>query len=170
MEHTSHYTLWDILVKSNLLNVIILALVFIYLGNKYLPKLIDKRKEQLTKEIEDAKSARIKTEEELEKAKQKTANLENEIKSIKEDGRKTAQLIQKQVEEEAEKELELLKIKIKKEIDTSREEALEDIRRSASDTAIKLAEEAIAKVSKNEEVQKKLISTFLSDLKSPNKN
>ena len=173
LEHINQSTqhlLWDILVKSDLLNVIILAIAFVYLGNKYLPKIIDKRKEQLTKEIGDAKSARIKTEEELEKVKQKTQNLENEIEEIKEEAKKTALLIQKQIEEETQKDLDLLELKMKKEIDTSWEEVLQDIKKSVGDTAIKLAHDTLNKVSKNEAVQKKLIDDFLVELKGPNKN
>ena len=62
---------WKILVESNLLNIIILAMAIIYLGNKFLPKIVNERKKQISKELEDAKTAKEKAEEELGKIKKK---------------------------------------------------------------------------------------------------
>ena len=172
LDHTNHHSisLWQILVESNLLNVLILALAFIYLGNKFLPKIIDQRKKQISKELEDAKLARIKANEELEIVRRKTQNLTREIEEIKAEAQKTAQTIKNQIGVETEEELEQLNLKIKREISSSREEAVNNVKRSASDAALKLAEEALTKVSNNHEVQKKLMEDFLADLKKPSKN
>ncbi len=169
---THHHTptAWDIVVKSDLLNVLILAVALIYLGNKFLPGIVDQRKKQISKELEEAKQARIKAEEELETIKQKSKNATQEIEEMKEEAKKSAITIKKQIEEETEKELEQLKQKVKRETNSKYEEAVHDIKKSVGSTAIKLAEVALTQVSKNQEVQKKLISDFLSDLNSPNKN
>ena len=167
-EHTNGP--WQILVESNLLNVLILAIAMVYLGNKYLPQIIDNRKKQISKELEEAKQARIKANEELNSIKEKTRQAASEIEEIKEEARKTALTIKKQIEIETGKDLEALKLKIKKEINTNREEAIQDIKKSVSEAAIKLAEETLSKIAKNEEVQKKLTSDFLSEIKLPSKN
>ena len=170
-ESTPHtYTAWDIIVKSDLANVIILAIVFIYLGNKFLPKIIDQRKNQISKELEEAKQTRIKAQEELKEIEQRSKEASIEIERIKEDAKETAGTIKKQIEEETEKELEQLKLKIKREITSNYEDAIQSIKRASADTAIKLAEEALTKVSKNQEVQKKLISDFITELDKPSKN
>ncbi len=161
---------WQILVESNLLNVLILALAFVYLGNKFLPQIIDQRKKQISKELEDAKQARIKAEEELSVIKKKTENIASEIEQIKSDARKTAEIIKKQINEETEKELEQANQKIKREISSNYEETIQGIKRSASDSAIKLAEQALSKVAENYEVQKKLMEDFVSELNKPSKN
>lgn len=174
LEHTEtavhQIGLWDVLVKSDLLNVIILAIAFIYLGNKFLPQMVDQRKKQISKELEEAKLARIKANEELVEIKEKTKRVELEVEEIKKEARNTAIIIKTQIEQETEKEIEQLKLKIKREINTSQEEAIQNIKKSASEAALKLAEEALVKVSKNKEVQKKLVGDFLTELKAPNKN
>ena len=163
-------TSWDILVKSDLLNVLILAVALIYLGNKFLPGVVDQRKKQISKELEEAKKARLKAEEELETIKQKSKNAALEIEEMKEEAKKSSTTIRKQIEEETEKELEQLKQKVKREITSKYEEAVHDIKKSVGSTAIKLAEVALTQVSKNQEVPKKLISDFMSELNSLNKN
>lgn len=171
MEHVeTQHSLWDILVKSDLLNVIILAIAIIYLGNKFLPKIIEQRKNQIKKELEHAHEASLKASEELEEIKKKAKNAEYEIEEIKNDARKTAQMIKKQIQEETEKELEGLKLRVKREITSSQEEAIQDIKQEASETAIKLAEEALIKMTKDESIQKKLVEDFLKEIKNPGKN
>lgn len=161
---------WQVIVGSNLLNVLILALAFAYLGNKFLPKMVDERKKQITKELEDAKNARLKAEKELEDIKEKLKRTKSEVEQMKNDAEKTAISIQKQVEADTEKELEQLKLKVEREITSSYEETIQNIKKSASDVAIKLAETALTQVSKDREVQKKLVEDFLSELKTPSKN
>ena len=162
--------LWHILIESDLLNVIILAIAIIYLGNKFLPQIIDQRKKQISKELEEAKLARIKANEELESIKKKTEKVMDEIEEIKDEAKKTAITIKKQIELETEKELEGLRQKIKREISSSHDEALHDIKRSASDAAIKLAEEALTKIVKSHDVQKKMVNDFLTELEKPSNN
>ena len=161
---------WQIFIESNLLNVLILALAFVYLGNKFLPKIINQRKTQISKELEDAKQARLKAEEELSTIKKKTENITSEMEQIKNEAKKTAEIIKKQIQEETEKELEQVNQKIKREINSSREETIQTIKKSASDSAIKLAEEALSKVVSNYEVQKKLMEDFVRELDKPSKN
>ena len=169
--HTHHETgPWQILVQSNLLNVLILALAFVYLGNKFLPQIINQRKNQISKELEDAKQARLKAEDELSTIKKKTENIVSEIEEMKTEAKKTAEVIKKQMQEETEKELEQVNQKIKREINSNYEETIQEIRKSASSSAIKLAEEALSKVAGNHEVQKKLMEEFVSELNKPSKN
>ena len=161
---------WQVLVESNLLNVLILALAFVYLGNKFIPKIIDQRKTQISKELENAKQARLKAEEELSTIKKKTENIVSEIEGIKTEAKKTAETIKKQIHEETGKELEQVNQKIKREINSNQEETIQTIKKSASESAIKLAEEALSKVVSNYEVQKKLMEDFVSELNKPSKN
>ena len=161
---------WQILVESNLLNVLILALAFVYLGNKFIPKAVDQRKNQISKELEDAKQARLKAEEELSKIKKKTENITFEIEEIKTEAKKTAEIIKRQIQEETEKELEQANQKIKREISSNQEETIQVIKKSTSESAIKMAEEALSKVVSNYEVQKKLMEDFVSELNKPSKN
>ncbi len=161
-------TAWDLVVKSDLLNVFILAIAFVYLGNKFLPGIVDQRKKQISKELEEAKQARIKATEELEAIKQKSKNAEKEIEEIKLDAKKAAESIKKQMEEETERDLNNLKEKVKREISSKYEEAVHDIKKSVGSTAIKLAEVALTQMSTNKEVQKKLVSDFMTELKTSN--
>ncbi len=161
---------WELIAGSNLLNVLILAIAMIYLGNKFIPKLIDERKKQISKELEEAKLARVKANEELELIKEKTRRVSSEIEQIKEEAKKTAASIKKQIEQDTDKELENLKLKVKKEITSSQEETIQNIKQSASETAIKLAEQALSKLTNDQEVQKRLVSDFISELDNPSKN
>ena len=161
---------WQVIVESNLLNALILALAIIYLGNKFLPKIINQRKKQISKELEEAKIARIKASEELDAVKEKTERVLSEVEEIKAEAKKTAQTIKTQIEQETGKELEQIKLKIQREISSSWEEAVQSIKQTTANTAVKLAEEALSKLSKNEEVQKKLTSDFLAHLDRPSKN
>ena len=169
--HTHHEIgPWQVLVESNLVNVLILALAFVYLGNKFLPQIINQRKNQISKELEDAKQARLKAEEELSAIKRKTENIVSEIEEMKNEAKKTAEIIKNQIQEETEKELEQVNQKIKREINSNYEETVQTIKKSASDSAIKSAEEALSKVVSNYEVQKKLMEDFVSELNKPSKN
>lgn len=161
---------WDIFVNSNLLNILILALALIYLGNKFLPGVIDQRKKQISKELEEAKNARIKATKELEEIKKKIENTEKEIQTLKEEAKKTSASIRKQIEEETEKELEQLNIKVKKEISAKQDEAIQGIKKSAAQAAIKLAEDSLRQIVKNREVGNKLMANFIAELESPSKN
>ena len=161
---------WQIIVESNLLNTLILALAIVYLGNKFLPKIIDQRKKQISKELDEAKNTRMKANEELAAIKEKTQNILTEVEEIKKDAKKTSEIIKNQIEQETKRELEQLKAKIEREINSSWEEAVQSIKQTTANTSIKLAEEAISKLSKNEEVQKKLVSDFLAHIDSPSKN
>lgn len=161
---------WQVLVESNLLNVLILAIAIVYLGNKFLPQIIDQRKKQISKELEEAKLARIKASEELDKVKEKTEKAFSEVEEMKKEAKKTAETIKKQIEQETEKELEQTKLKIQREISSSWEEAIQNIKQTTANTAIKLAEEALSKLSKNEDVQKKLTKDFLAHLNSSSKS
>ena len=170
--NTHHHTptVMELIVGSNLLNVLILALAMIYLGNKFFPKMIDEKKKQIGKELEEAKKTRIKATEELETIKRKTENLSQEIEQIKEDAKITALTFKKQIEQDTDKELEHLRQKVKREITSNQEEAIQQIKRSTSEAAIKLAEESLTKVSKNHEIQKKLLADFMKELSKPSKN
>lgn len=170
--HGHHHEVgpWQVIVESDLLNVVILALAIVYLGNKFLPKMVDERKKQINKELEDAKNARIKAEKELSDIKEKLRRTTAEIEQIKIDAEKTAVTIKKQMEEDTEKEIEQLKLKVKREISSNYEETIQNIKKSASDVAIKLAETALTQLSKDREVQKKLVEDFVTELKTPSKN
>ena len=178
-EHTTHSEVsqghhevgpWQILVESDLLNVLILALAIVYLGNKFLPKMADERKKQISKELENAKAAGKKAETELMEIKEKCKNISREIESIKEEAQKTALGMKKRIEEETETEIERIRIKAKREINSVQDEAIQNIQKSASDAAIKMAEEALVKISQNPEVQDQLVEDFLDEIDNPSNN
>ena len=156
---------WQVIVGSNLLNVIILAIAIIYLGNRFLPQIIDQRKKQISKELEEAKNARIKAVQELENIQEKTKNISREVEELKEEARITSLSIKKQVEQDTEKELESLRQKVKREISSSHDEAIQEIKKTTSTQAINLAEEALKKLSNNKEIQEKLVKDFLAEIK-----
>ncbi len=168
----SHHEIgpWQVLVESDLLNVLILALAMVYLGNKFLPQIVDVRKKQISRELDDAKSAKEKAEKELSVIKEKLKRATAEAEEIKNEAQKNAVSIRKQIEEETEKELANLKLKVEREISSSYEETVQNIKKSASDIAIKLAETALTQVSKDKSVQKKLVEDFLAEVKAPSKN
>lgn len=170
LETSHHLTWWDILVKSDLLNIAVLLIVLIYLGNRFLPKIIEERKKQISKELEGAKEARTKAENELREIQEKVKKVDEEVGQIKKEAKKTAEILKKQIEDDTEKELLKLKEKVEKEIISSQEEAIQDIKKSASEEALRLAEDALGKISKNEEIQKKLVDDFVAGLKSPDRN
>ncbi len=161
---------WQILVQSNLLHVLILAVAIIYLGNKFLPQMVDQRKKQISKEFEDVKLAKTKAYKELEDIKKKTQNANQEVEEIKQEARKTAEAIVVQMGHDTEKELEQLRLKIKREINTSWDETVQEIKTTTADTAFKLAEEALNRLSKDNETQKKLSSDFLVELEKVGKH
>ena len=166
----SQHSMWDILVKSDLLNIIILVLIIVYLANRFLPKIVESRKLQISKELENARKIKEKAEEELKIVKEKSKNLFLEIDQIKKEALSTASTIKKSIEEETRKEIDLLGLKLKREITALEEEAILNIQKSTSDLAIKLAEEALTKISKDEKIQNKLVGDFLSGLRRPSKN
>lgn len=163
-------TAWDILVKSDLLNIIILAIAIIYLGNKYLPKMVDERRKQITDELNKARNIRQKAEEELKAIQEKCKSIDFEIEQIKNEAKKTAQNLNIKIEEDTNIELEKIKIKATKEIDSARDKAIQNIKQEASEAAVKLAEDALIKIAESPNVQKKLIDDFLEELDKPSNN
>lgn len=170
--HTAHHEIgpWQILVESDLANVLVLVIVIVYLANKFMPKFIDERNKQISKELEGAKSARMKAEEELRVIEEKCKNISTEVEEIKSEAKKTSISLKETIEKETEIEIENLKIKARKDISNAQNEAIQKIQTSASEAAIKLAEEALIKISQNPEVQQKLIDDFLHELERPSNN
>lgn len=169
-EHDHNIGPWQVLVESNFLNFLVLAIIIVYLGNKYLPQVIENRKKQISKELEHAKEAKMKAAQELEKIKEKSKLLTGEIEDIKKEATKTASAIKKSIEEETEKEIETLKAKLKKEIVTLQDEAIQNIQKEASNAAIKMAEETLKNLAKNENIQNKLIEDFIGELNKTSRN
>lgn len=164
--HSVHgeQNLWNVLVHSDLLNVIILALAMVYLGNKFLPKMVDERRKQISKELKEAEIARINAENDLRETRKKTENINAEIDQLKKESLKNAQLIKSEIEKDTKKELEELNQRIKREINASHEEAVQQVKKSTSEAAIKLAEEALVRISSKPDIQKKLQNDFIKDL------
>ena len=90
--------LWNLIVESNTLNFIVLAIILLFAFKKInLPEMISKLQQNIENAVNESNLAKTKSQEALKIAEEKMKNVDKEVENIIEDTQKTAQIVSKNI-------------------------------------------------------------------------
>jgi F-type H+-transporting ATPase subunit b len=109
---------WDQILHSNILNIVLAAIVLVWIFKKFqLSSLLDKRREQVIAELQDAEAKRTAALATLAELEKRTAQLAHEVESILEEAGQTAETLAKSIIEQAEADAKKLMEQAEKRIE-----------------------------------------------------
>ncbi|NIP29519.1 MAG: hypothetical protein GTO02_04020 [Candidatus Dadabacteria bacterium] len=133
---------WIYVLKHSL-NLAILVGILIYLTKDSLRGFLQKRKEKLTFEIDQAKNAIEEAKLKHEEYKQKLANLASEIDSLKDSIKKQGEIEKEDIIKQANTSSELMKKELKETIHLETVKAKDEIQKEVVDSSVLMAEKLI---------------------------
>jgi F-type H+-transporting ATPase subunit b len=155
---------WDTLLRSNLLNVLIVAGVIVWAFNKFqLGSAVGRQQVLLQKQIDDIEAQKKQALSQLKEVQQQTANLRSEVESILNQARQSADSLSRQMLQEAQLEAERIVEMAKKRV------ALEE-RSASKELQARLLEDALAIVrqrlsaSLGEDEHQRAMSAFVAEI------
>lgn len=158
-EHvTANPSLWDTIVQSNILNVLIAVAFLAWLINKVnVPALLESKQSQIVKELNDAEERRAKALQEVEELEKRSAKLADEVESLLKDAQQTAHLVSQSIlnnaEEEAQKILSNAQKRIVLEQKTASRELEQRLMREAIHGSRQLLENTLNDKDKHRSVE-----------------
>ena len=151
------------LFANNLINWIALVGLIIWMWIKYMPPVFAQRKEQIETALKDAAQAKADGEEFLATQQKKLAQAEKDSDKIVAEAKQVAVEMQKEIEQQTEKDLADFAIRIDQEIVKQRQMAITELREAAAKAAILLTQETLPSVI-TDNARGKLMSQFVDQL------
>ena len=156
--------LWHRILESNVLNVILVALILGWLINKFnLLSGIDTQREKIAGEILAIESKKKEALAQLEDAKRRTANLKAEVDEILSNARSSAESISTQILSEARVESSKIVENAKRRVELEQRTAIKDLEKRLLSDALQDARAELAQ-SLNADQQKRSVESFLDEL------
>lgn len=158
--------IWNLIVESNTFNFIILVIIlWVLLQKMHVVSLLENLKDNIINKIEMSKSEREKAENELKKARNAVANLDNEIKESIELTRKNIEGAVKQTLENAELQAENILNNVKNVIENEEKQISSKLLNSTAQQAVQSAKDKIiARLKANPELHNKYIDEAIEDI------
>lgn len=164
--HVTEPDLMTLVLDSNLINFLVVAIALAWVLNKFLPKLAKENKAKLIEELQEAREARKEAEAKLEDFTQRIAQSEEETKNMVLEAEKTAQQIKEQAAKDTEEHIVRMKDLAEKDILRRQNQAIQAIKEMATNAAISLTEESVRQAAKDETVLRKIQDKFVTGLNS----
>lgn len=159
----------DTILFSNVINLFIVIMFFIWLFRKYnLLSLFTKKREEIVDTIKNLEHDRKLKEHQLELTKTKVQNVAEEVSKMIDDGEQVAESISNRIIEDAEKEAVNMQKKAHLTIENERKIAANEVMQEVTTAAFSLAQEKINS-SIDEKMHKKYIDNFIDNLGNLNK-
>jgi F-type H+-transporting ATPase subunit b len=160
--HESH--LLEYIFESNIINFLIVFSFIVYLMVKFnLVGVIENKKNQIIKAIEDSKAKVETSKAELAESKNKVKNIDTEKNQIINEAQKVAKTLSEQIEEDALKKKEAIELKSEKTIEGEKQKAIKDVSIKVADAAFEVAKQHIIQSLDNKK-QLELIDEFINNL------
>lgn len=110
-------SLWETIVKTNIINFLIAAIALIWVIKKFnLISVLDKRQNSVIKALKESEERRNRAFKDLEEVEKRTSNLAQEVETLLQDAKQTAKIVADGIigsaEEEASKMIEQAKKRI----------------------------------------------------------
>ena len=144
--------------------LVIMILVIFFVAYKPVKKMLKKRQDYVVNNIKEAEANKILSEKNIKQANELVIASKKEASEIISNAKREAQNIAAKEINESIEQIRLLKIQAEKDIEQSRLEALEDIRKEIVGVALDASNE-ILKREVNEEDNKRVIEDFIKDMK-----
>jgi F-type H+-transporting ATPase subunit b len=161
-------SLIHLILESNVVNFLIAVILLFWFFTRELPKLRGERKSEITKEIDEARAARELAELKLKELEAKLSKAQIESKNIIEEGKKAAEQIRHEILESAKDQISKMQNSAEKEIESKKNLAMQSLRRTLTEEAIKLVESMIKEENKKKEFVASIEKQFLKELNSMN--
>ncbi len=142
--------IWDIIVRSNTFNFVLLVAIFWFLFKKInVSNFIGKLQQDIINAIENVKKSKELAGEKLSKAKDSVKNLESDIKAQMDLADNTAKTISDNILEDTEKRIEIIHSSVDKTIATEEKSLSAKLTEKAAAAAVAIAKNHIINTLKN---------------------
>lgn len=139
--------IWNIVIESNLFNFIIFVLIFVWIFQKIKVKeIINNLQQKIIKLIDDVKKNKEDAYSELIQAEKAIENLDDELKVIVDEAKKSANVLSEKILSEAKKQVEDIETNAEKVIDAEEKMLIAKLTKSTSHSSVKAAEDHIKNV------------------------
>lgn len=158
--------IWDLIVKSNTFNFVLLVAIFCFIFKKIdISKILDKLQTDIVNTIENVKNNKNLAGIKLSKAKDSIKNLDKDIELQMEQANITAKSITDNIFQTAEKNIELINKNIDKVIATEEKTISSALTEKTAEAAILIAENHIVTTLRNRpELHNKYIEESIQEL------
>lgn len=164
MAQISH--IWNIIVESNLFNFVLFVLIFAWIFKKIDVKgIINNLQQKIIKLINEVKKNKEDAYSELVQAEKAIENLDEELKAIVDDARKSANVLSEKILAEAKKQIEDIEANAQKVIEAEEKMLVARLTKSTSQASVKAATEHIKSVlTQTPTLQEKYINESIDEL------
>lgn len=157
-------TLWQQIEKSNLFNIVLVALILGFLAKKFnLMGGIESKQTQIATEIQTIENQKKEALAQLEDAKRRTANLQAEVADILNNARESADALSAQIIADAKNESTKIIEHARKRVELEQRSAMKDLEKRLLNDALLDAHSELAN-SLNAADQKRSVEAFLDEL------
>lgn len=158
--------IWDLIVKSNTFNFVLLVAIFCFVFKKInISKILDKLQNDIINTIENVKNSKSLAGLKLSKAKDSIKNIDKDIELQMDQANKTAKSITDTIFQNTEKSIELINKNIDKVISTEEKSISSALTEKTAEAAILIAENHIVTTLKNKpELHNRYIDESIQEL------
>lgn len=153
----------ETLLDANVINLVIIWGVLIYFGRGFLGSMLAERKSGIETAIAEAEAKSREAAETMAAAKQKLAEVQQEIERIRATGQETAQKAKERILAEGEREVERIKSAAVQDLDGERKRAVAEIRQAIARQTMSRVEQQLRE-QLDDAAQRKLIDRSLTQL------
>lgn len=164
METISH--IWHVFVITNTFNFLIFAAIIIWIFKKINAKaIIDSLHAKVVETIETAKKTKEEAHGHLKEVEKSVENLPEVLNSILQDASKSAEVIEKKLLEDAQKQVEHIRVNAEKVIEAEEKMLTSKLTKKASKASVELAKSHIqTALEKNPQLHEKYINDSIEEL------
>jgi F-type H+-transporting ATPase subunit b len=149
--------------ENNLVNWLVLVALVIWLCSKYVPPLLQTRKQRIENALSEAANAKSESLAFLQAQQTRVANAEQEAQNILSEARKIAQDMAAGIKAQTTKDLAALKHNIKMQLENERRLAVTQLRSAAAKAAIRLSSQQLPDAI-TDTMKSRLVGQFLEEL------
>ena len=138
--------IWQLIVESNTFNFILFAAILVWIFQKInIKEIIVTLQKKIIKLIDEVKREHEEAKNKLHKAEKAVENLPQELNSIVDDAKKSAQVISEKILMEAQKQVENIKTNMTKVIEAEEKLLIANLTKTTSKASVDLAKSHIQK-------------------------
>lgn len=142
--------IWDLIVKSNTFNFVLLVVIFYFIFKKInISKILTQLQQDIINSIENVKKNKIEADKKLAKAKDSVKTLDNDIEIHLKQADETAKLITQTIFQNSDKQIELIKNNVEKAISSEEKSLSVMLKDKAASAAVAIAQTHIINMLKN---------------------
>ncbi len=160
--------IWTLIVKSNTFNFVLLLLILIYAAKKMkIEEKIASAQEKVKETIEKSIQTKESSIKELLEANEKVKNVKNEILEIEQNGEKNIELLKNKIENETNIQLNNIQDNAQKIINSDNKQTVSSLSKQTALAAYELAKEHIKQILQNKpQYHQKFIDESIEELET----